>query len=684
MSFLPSAEPAFSTLAKRQEERYPSPFVDRRYRLEARRADGSVLIGRYVSAPTFPRFPNPEVVPVSTALATYVEPLYFVGGVVSHYRTDFFSGLEPSDVDRVNHVLAQWDPAWVVHRGRFFQMHHLIVDRITEHSSVADELAKKLDVEYSRPPAPSYAESEQELQCIWRRWAGGMVVYWSLLMDRLIGEDEWLNIRKTHPALWLRIEGLQMFDFPLIGAWFKDPVRHAPYIRECIAHGVPVYYVWTPAIESSSAAELLRPVLERTRVPTTPPGLPPASAVRASARAASPPSRASASPTRDPQSPSSPTVRPESSPPAVPVSIGATVHAEQTTPTVPATLWSTAPGSYATGARRETSPPRDIWERFNMVPGAPPTVGSPSPERGSSTPEWEDVGDDRRGSPDASPESISSAFGGHLALVPMRVRTWSRDGLPTDPPVVLSVWGLEYVRDQAPRVIARALPGVLEKLQSMHREFRIETVDDFVYALLAIRACFDTLVYVDSPAPRSDYHAVSPQLMLTFNMTRDEAMREWITGARMVLSRPHAFRAAIQSGGILATIAREFMPDLPWQMEPTTIAQTLGCPHPVQVEDSYGHDDYLSDAEIKILIGFDWSTVNHKPCDQRSMFPPPEVWERVAHGVWSSVHQDWFELRKKDIRTGNEGPPFYLIKTFMRRLDSWTTSFRLGHRLAPS
>lgn len=670
-------ETAYLSFAKKQEDRLSAPFTDRRYRLEARRRDGTILIGRCVAAPVFPRLPAPEEATPFDTFAARVEPLYFAANLVNHYRIDFFSGMEPSESEPVNHVLAQWNPNWVTQRGKFFQFLTPVEDLMTEHASVADEVAKRLGVEHDRRRTPSYSESLPDLRRSWKSWADNMVVYWSILMDKLIGEEEWRTLKNKRPTLYERMERLCVFDYPLVGAWFKDPVRHLPYVNECIERGIPVYYTWTPAIESSSAAAALRPVLDKTRQPVTPPGLPPVPLARGA-------------------TPSSPTAaRGERSPPA------STQHrpsSQQTTPTtsprtqsatprvIPATLWSTAPGAYASTARQEAPPSRNIYERFNIRPDSSPTSGTsqgeqeapqdPDPEEKEKETETESLR--------SSTNGAAGQLNGHLALVPMRVLTWNPRGLPTDPLVTLAVQGLEFVTDSTPRVVARPLPGVPEKIASMHREHPIEDLDDFVTALLSIRARFDTLVYVESPRPRNNDHFVPPQYFLSFNMKREEVMRKWREAALYVLKRPHGFRAAIQMGGIIATIARDLMPTAIWSLEPTRTIWESGCPYPLQLEGHYAHDDYLADAEIKILIGFDWSTVDAKPCDQRSMFPPPEVWERVAHGVWSQVHQDWYELRKGDIISGREGPSFYLIKRFIARLEPWVPSLRLGHHINPA
>lgn len=231
--------------------------------------------------------------------------------------------------------------------------------------------------------------------------------------------------------------------------------------------------------------------------------------------------------------------------------------------------------------------------------------------------------------------------------------------------------------DEGPlRVWIHGLGKAVRLAKQAYRNGLLRTPADLVQLARDHNLAFNTSVQVDSPAPwdpaSAILHDVQPRLRVGNRMAWREAYETWSEACTDILARPHARRAALLRGGILARIVKDFVPSADFPSIPTEQARAYGCPDPLLVGGKTFHDDWLSEDELGALLGRDRDAAPGAP---RSMFPPPAIWVEHAGGVWTQTHEAWYAGHRSDLATGGGGASFYTPHRWNARLRQWRRSF---------
>lgn len=149
----------------------------------------------------------------------------------------------------------------------------------------------------------------------------------------------------------------------------------------------------------------------------------------------------------------------------------------------------------------------------------------------------------------------------------------------------------------------------------------------------------------------ADAHRVPDALVITDNTPVDARYTLWEQGVRTILARPHA-RAALTRGGLIARIALEFGLTAAHVLQgPSAEVTRFGTRNELHVPGGRTLiDDYLTDAEIGILLG----TVG--PRARYSLWPSEHVFARAwwqDFDEWTAEHDDWFTERLLEIRSAH-------------------------------
>lgn len=149
----------------------------------------------------------------------------------------------------------------------------------------------------------------------------------------------------------------------------------------------------------------------------------------------------------------------------------------------------------------------------------------------------------------------------------------------------------------------------------------------------------------------TDAHRVADALVITDDTPVDARYTLWEQGVRTILARPHA-RAALTRGGLIARIAQEFGLTAAHVLQgPSSEVTRIGTRNALQVPGGRTLiDDYLTDAEVAILLGV------VGPRARYSLWPTEHVFARAwwqDYDEWTAEHDDWFTERLLEIRSAH-------------------------------
>ncbi|EJD35876.1 hypothetical protein AURDEDRAFT_175022 [Auricularia subglabra TFB-10046 SS5] len=119
----------------------------------------------------------------------------------------------------------------------------------------------------------------------------------------------------------------------------------------------------------------------------------------------------------------------------------------------------------------------------------------------------------------------------------------------------------------------------------------------------------------------------------------------WERSVKSLARRPHFARAAIARGGIVALALRHFF-EPQFTLRPSLSALKHGSPAPVHVDGRVLHDDWLTQGEEDLILGYP------HPSALRSLLPPTRVFNKFYGGVFSSGVENWFNLRMRELKYG--------------------------------
>ncbi|KZV97799.1 hypothetical protein EXIGLDRAFT_764154 [Exidia glandulosa HHB12029] len=670
---------AGGTLEQYNEDRpRPAPFADRQTFFVVHRCrDFRVFVGRNAPAPQIASWPSDDPEPSLSLVSdvVYSSPSWFVRNRPAPYALDPFDGMGPPTKNSIilsADLAAVWDDQWVVHTTHGYTIKKSIADWIHDLDKLLDRVLHALKQDHVRIGVPQPAESPTALKEAWRAWAIEIRGLRAIVGFRLVGNGGWKHFKETFPALWEQLMTFNFFENSMVGAWFADPIRERSFLIYLVKIGVPVYYEWTAEMAADRSVKELEPpgglrLDEMTRTAPFNPRFTPRQQLDA-IRAGVAPDVFQTEPVdearlaaliakhqRGAQGSSVPNARP------LPVPHEGCAHD-------PRPL-----------AARISDPPRKktLAERISSPQHSPERTREPSPPdvpmsysfatRGVRPLSAEDPYPVRSRTLSAVPDPINI---GRRDLVPlyghtegvqcvasgwMQLRWW--DG----PQVRIHATAVEFVfnqpRDDEPRLLARGPAYMLTFLRQLEDVEPIQDHLQFIETILKHHIVLVTGITVENPQPEGSIsaHVVSAEMKCRETMGYATAYEHWRKYARVVLERPHGYRAARKAGGLYARIAVELLKGARFPVMPTDEIYHYGCPDPTVVDGVELHDDWLSADEQKILLGYDWDS---KPDSPRLLFPHPNMWEKYAGGVWMPWHDDWFNRRMSEIRYGQGGAHF--------------------------
>ncbi|KZV92966.1 hypothetical protein EXIGLDRAFT_768503 [Exidia glandulosa HHB12029] len=622
-------------------------------------------LGRFGSVPTTqPRLVYPDWIGVLS------DPNYHRA-----FIPDAFFGEGPCPLKDWPGLLTQWSMSWVnTSAGApcFTEETRRAFTR--DVTDIDDQLRDALDIPEGRlvllkPHIPSAAATVATLKTQWAEFVMKVLDRRGVLMRRAIGEGRWTDVERRFPGLHESLkEGHYLV--PPRGVWVSETRSKLSAIKEFIRVGVPVYYRWDNSLLNLPAARALAPPPELWTAPpprprsvmSTPtqsissfdysllgslvsqdasvgtqarrPRTPPLCTACSGTHALSlcPTNDANTSAAQPDPLPSSPAA-PES---AAPDSAAADAGDSDDEAMLAVDLEAVrAPGHDVNSANlslphNATAVPPSKWFAVQVVmPG--------SFETDASTPATPNVHVEV--APDTPPPNPAEPIRRPLvermdmdaALPPRHIPTRGRP--------VPRLW--IYDSGRAMEVLSREEGNGFTK-----------KAIDIIYVCIARGLKFSTPVAVDDPQPgRADVnHRVPRAWMIDPASSLREKVERWEFGAKMVLRRPHAIRAAVMEGGILSRIAQFFLRDqrLSFKVGPTRPVIDYGVPLLKRVARSDNevlHDDYLTLDEMYVLIGAE-VTSSGTDTIVRSFWPTErKMLSEGYDSVWSQPWEDWFVER---------------------------------------
>ncbi|KZV96846.1 hypothetical protein EXIGLDRAFT_764913 [Exidia glandulosa HHB12029] len=579
------------------------------------------------------------------------------------YVPDPFFGEGPCPLKDWPGLLTQWSPDWVEEQGGAARMTAEARRAfVTDVADIDDQLRDALGIPEARLVSlknhiPSAAATVANLKSGWGDFVMKTMDRRGFLMRHAIGEGRWQDIERRFPGLH---ESLKESHYlvPPRGVWVSETCARLSVIKEFIRVGVPVYYRWDHSLLNLPAARVLAPPpdlwtppVRILRTPSSPtlsassvdvslissaelisnasrrssqrPRTPPLCTTCSGTHAVSVCTAAAASTPTAPRSPSPVSPEPTEAAPAdsddeamAQVDLealraanhdanSANLSLPHNASAEPAPKWFavqiTMPGSFETNAATPTTPNVHV----EVAPDSPP----PNPA-----------------------EPIRRGLVERMNMdAPLPPRRQPIRGRP-----VPRLWVCD--RGRALEVIGR----------EEQNGFTNKAID-IIYVCIARGIKFSTPVTVLDPQPARAFvnHKVPRAWMLDSTSSLRDKVERWEFGAKMVLRRPHAVRAAIMEGGLLSRIAQFFLREqrLSFKVGPTRPVIDYGVPllkRVVRMDNEVLHDDYLTLDEMYVLIGAE-VTVSGTDTFIRSFWPTErKMLSEGYDGVWSQVWEDWF------------------------------------------
>lgn len=619
------------------------PFADGcRYHVVWNTPDGRTFVARNANAPVMPPRPDDADGPIGCAcrdeegwvrfgsaqaeLGPWCPPL-FRENDTAPYRPDSFAGYGPCTARPCPGLLTEWHPGFVVpHKGQSFG---LAPERVLEMKALDrldEELRDIMHIHRSdvrRIPSPN--EDPDALREDWGFYVAEYQLERGDINARLIGRDFWETVKESEPLLFTRMLNNGYFGCGLVGAWFDDPVRDFAHVQLFLQHGMPVFYEWTSDLESFRGADVLRPRSRSLFVagagPSAPPGLPTPRPLQGRYTNVNPVREAVASEASSKRRLADRITSPPTSP----------LLARQTRATPPlASRIDPSPTARAQAVAASTAyfPSGRLTERSALTCTRVP----------------HEFGETHT-----------------TARVARLLCEFNANGV---------------VDEGALRVWIHGIGKAVILAKQAFRNGRLRVPADLVKLARDYNLAFNTAVRVDSPAPWSSasagLHDVSPRLRVGNRMAWRAAYDTWAAACADILRRPHAQRAAILQGGLVARIAKDFATSGDITSIPTEQVRLYGCPEPLLVGGKAYHDDWLADDELAALLGRDTDATPGTP---RSMFPPPAIWFEYAGGIWTEAHERWYDGHRTELATGGGGASFYTTHRWHARLRNWRRTF---------
>lgn len=178
---------------------------------------------------------------------------------------------------------------------------------------------------------------------------------------------------------------------------------------------------------------------------------------------------------------------------------------------------------------------------------------------------------------------------------------------------------------------------------------------------------FRTPVRVSDPKPElaAVIHAIPEEWLIKDYLPLKEKVVQWDSAVQGLLRRPHALRAALMHGGIVARIARDALPFYAqFSLGPSLSVIDYGVPAAYRLawgsECTDYHDDYLSQAELNIVLGqFKDTTrkIGGSKHEVVSFWPSDEEMRELGYAhVWTDTWDTWYSQRRAALFRGDAPP----------------------------
>lgn len=634
----------------------PPPFADQcRYHVVWHAPDGRIFVARNSNAPVMPPRPSDLEGPIGCScrdasgqrrfggaqseLSPWC-PSLFKENDTAPYRPDWFSGYGPCTERSVANPVAQWEPRYLTFRREEYALLPEVVADLLAHDRLDNELRDIFGMTSSHTrqiPGPS--SDPDAIREAWGFYAAEFQIERGDLGAKLVGRDLWEMVRDSEPALFEKMRRHGYFATGLIGAWFDNPVRDFAHIQMFLQRGLPFFYEWKEDMESFRDADVLRPRRRSLFV-------------------------AGAEPPNDARIPNHPIAATRTARP---------IALPQTPLPVPAATIGVGASESSSRRRladRISSPPPALAARLGPTPVSPSRTFRPAVTT-SATPLAQRISNMMAYTPSGrltersaltfarTPHEFSSAQ--TAARVARLICEFNADGAAVEGP--LRVW-----------LVDNGKAFALAKQE--YRNGTIRTPADLVALAREHLMAFNTAVPSETQDPWSDasaaLHSVPAHCRTGSTLGWKDAFETWASACRELLARPHAQRAAVLRGGLLARIVRDYAPAAAFPPIPTDQVRLVGCPEPFLINGKSYHDDWLAQDELDALLGRDKDAAPGAP---RSMFPPPKIWSDHAGGVWSEAHERWYTARRAELATGGGGASFYTPHRWTLRLRQWQGTF---------
>ncbi|EJD46747.1 hypothetical protein AURDEDRAFT_164198 [Auricularia subglabra TFB-10046 SS5] len=566
------------------------------------------------------------------------------------FAPDLFAGCGPCAARDEPGLLTQWDPSWAERdeddHWRFseeFENSLIIVE--SSDGLIAEAVQVPFTVLPCEPPANCLYEDD--LRKTWSRYVVGVQRRRADILEAVISQGRWRKLKADNDPAWRELVSEGHLRYGCVGAWFKDPLARLDILLDYYRKGLPVFYPWS--------AELGRRA----------PELSPSDALREAMQ-----------PLYEQMLPMP--IPPLSRPPLVPGdSIDGRNHegdailvrALNEPADEGGSMVDDEPGAYG-GINEETwrQAELELDEREARVglaqeaAGPPPPPYRPVPEEGrdfvlvASLRLRVQHMDDFYAVPckraDLYISRLVNSEADYLANVGRpRSRTTLNAAAVVLPELLTRMQPAPTPRLEADVHLVIFEGGLITRaLEYALRHGLVADRTELVDFLIDNGIHFATGVEVPNPEPilTAPWHETPDNPWFDENAPVANQFETWAAVVDTLLRKPHVARAALARGGIVSMTVHALI-DARFPLRPTSATLEHGSRSTVRHRDLVLHDDYLTEEEVKLILGYPEAT------SERSLLPSLAAFNNAYGGVVTRGIADWFQARMFELSTGFQG-----------------------------